>query len=76
VTLQTPIKEWELESYVISDLYVKKMQFFEIYPYTKKGVKLNLTMIQAIAINSLFGATSDKYNVLLRLMIEPKLIMG
>jgi hypothetical protein len=75
--LITPVAHWELESYIISDLFVKKMAFFKILPERKKyKIKLTLTMIQAIAINNYFAATSDLYNVWLRMKIEPFLIMS
>ena len=76
VTTLTPVKGWELETYIISDLYISKMSFFEIYPYQSDGVKLNLSMIQAIAMNNFFAAHSERYNAMLRIKIEPYLIMG
>ena len=74
-TEMAPVEGWNLETYIIADLYIKKMAFWNIYPYTKKGVKLSLTMIQAIAINEFFGATNAAYNGLLRIYIEPQLIV-
>jgi hypothetical protein len=70
---QTPVKDWELHSYIIADLYKNKMAFFTVYPYSSKGVKLNLSMVQAIAINEFFAAHSEHYNIFLRLKIEPQL---
>lgn len=71
-----PVKGWELQTYIMADMYEKKMAFFQIYPYTSKGVKLSLTQVQAIAINQYLGAHSEAYNVMLRILIEPKLILG
>lgn len=71
-----PVKDWALQTYIIADLYEKKMAFFTVYPYTSKGVNLNLTMIQAIAINEFLSANSAQYNALIRMKIEPKLILG
>lgn len=70
-----PVEDWSLETYIIADLYIKKMAFWTIYPYTRKGVKVSLTMVQALAINQFFGATSKEYNFLLRIYIEPQLIL-
>lgn len=70
-----PVEGYSLESYIIADLYLKKMAFWTIYPYTKKGVKISFTMVQAIAINQFFSAFSKEYNSLIRMLIEPQLIV-
>lgn len=70
-----PVQDWSLETYIIADLYIKKMAFWSIYPYTKKGVKVSFTMVQALAINQYLGATSEAYNMLVRIHIEPQLIL-
>ena len=71
-----PIEDWNLESYVIADLYIKKMSFWKIFPYKRDSkVKVSFNMVQAIAINNYFGATSDSYNMLIRLHLEPQLIL-
>lgn len=77
VMIITPIQDWQLQSYILADLYIRKMAFWEVWPYMRPGKrrKLNLTMIQAIAMNELLGATSQSYNDLIRIHIEPQLIL-
>jgi hypothetical protein len=75
VTEAAPVKDWELETYIIADLYLKKKVFFDIYPNSNKGVTLSLSMIQAIALNNYLAVHSRHYNALLRIYIEPFLIL-
>jgi hypothetical protein len=76
-TAMCPIEDWNLESYIIADLYTKKMSFWSIFPFKRDNkVKVQFSMIQAIAINQFFGANSNDYNALIRLYIEPQLILG
>jgi len=77
VFLKTPVEGWQLETYIISNLFYKRMQFFLVSPFTGKKKELNfsMTMIEAIAFNAYFGATSGSYNVFLRMKIEPQLKM-
>jgi hypothetical protein len=75
--LKTPVKDWELETYIISELFTKHMAFWKILPSRKKyKIKKNLSMIQAFAVNNYFSATSEEYNMVLRIKIEPFLLMA
>ena len=76
-TVICPVEDWALETYVIADLYVTRMAFWTIMPYFNKGkINVSLTMIQAIALNSYFAATNEAYNNVIRIHIEPKLVLN
>ena len=71
-----PIKDWELESLLIAELYLNKMKKFTVMPYSSDEISLSLTQPQAYAINKLLGNFSNNYNIYIRLLLEPQLLPG
>jgi len=68
-----PVEDWEVETSVISECYIKNIRKLTFFPNDKKEVKLNLSYSEAFAINKYYSATSSEYNILIRMFLEPKL---
>jgi hypothetical protein len=71
VAVNTPIEDWELHSYVMAECYQRLLSKFTFFPSDKKRTTLRLKNSEAQAINEYFAATSQSYNMLLRLNLEP-----
>lgn len=73
VAQNTPIEDWELQSYVMAECYIRLLQTFTFFPLGKSTISIKLKHSEATAINEYFAATSESYNVFIRLLLEPKL---
>lgn len=73
VAQNTPIEDWELQSYVMAECYIRLLSNFTFFPSGKTTISIKLKCSEATAINEYFAATSEDYNVFIRLLLEPKL---
>lgn len=71
-----PVKDMELESLCIADMYRKRIHSLTFYKPGKDGMVISLTQVEAYAINNYFAGYNDSYDIFLRPMIEPKLLAG
>lgn len=69
-----PVQDAEIESLVLAEMFCRRLHAFTFYKPGNMGMCFNLTQTEAYAINNYFADVSDQYNVLLRMMIEPKLL--
>ena len=70
---QCPIAEWELESYVIIELYKRHTYRLTVWePNGNNEMTMALKFYEAHALNNFWCCHSDDYNRYLRQLIEPK----
>lgn len=75
VNENAPVKEFELESYVIMDLYKRNMYRITVWdPGGDNTVSIGLKYSEAHALENFFAWRSKEYNIFLRPLIEPKLV--
>lgn len=73
VNKNAPVKEFELESYVIMD----KRNMYRLTVWDPQGdnhVTIGLKYAEAHALENFFAWRSSEYNIFLRPLIEPKLV--
>lgn len=70
-----PIKDYEVESCVISDMYKHKLQQFTFYTGSgnNRDMAMTFTNTEAFAMHTLFGDQSNDFNVFIRIHLEPQL---
>lgn len=69
-----PIKNLEVESLVMAELYKSKIsQFLFFTPKSDGQMRLKLSAAEAFSINKILGRYSEQYNIFIRIHIESKL---
>jgi hypothetical protein len=71
-----PVKDAELESLNLAEMYRRKIHELTFYKPGKMGMKMSLTQVEGYALNNYFANYDDQYDIFLRPLIEPKLLAG
>lgn len=69
----SPVVEWEIESFVICEMYRRLILKFTLFEPRNGYVQLRLKYQEAYAVNNFFSSCSEVYNAFLRNKIEPHL---
>ncbi len=76
ITEKCPVKDWELESFLLLDTYKRLLHQLTFFRPNKAGIMtIGLKYAEAFAINQYFS-TNDQYNIFLRMQIESQLPEG
>jgi hypothetical protein len=76
VAMVAPLKDYELSTCIIAEMYKRRLHSFTFYSPGKMGMCISLHQSEGYAINEFFGSTSDDYNMYIRIQLEPHLIKG
>lgn len=71
-----PVKDYELESLFLAEMYSRRLHAFTFYKPGKMGMCFSFTQTEGYALNNYFADNSDQYDVLFRMLMEPKLLPG